>query len=130
MRLDARARAPARALSSRARSSVNPVCLAIEELVLPKISHKCLRLSASLSIRTFIVALCLVLAIAIPSFARIEAFLGALTSFAVSLIFPTACAIRLLPLGPVEKAVNYALLVLGTIAAAVGTVGAVIAPAP
>lgn len=77
-------------------------------------------------VRIFTVALIVVLAIIFPSFDRIMAFLGSFLCFTICIILPLAFYLKIFgeEISRKERIVDWLLLVLSSILAAIGTVWA------
>lgn len=83
-----------------------------------------------LVLRTFLALCALGLAVGLPSFASICAFVGAFCSMVVSLIFPVMCYLRLFDLGRAMKVWLWTLIIINTILCIIGTVAVFFPPAP
>lgn len=77
-------------------------------------------------VRIFTVALIVVLAIVFPSFDRIMAFLGSFLCFTICIILPLAFYLKIFgkEISRKERIVDWLLLILSSILAAIGTVWA------
>lgn len=77
-------------------------------------------------VRIFTVALIVVLAIVFPSFDRIMAFLGSFLCFTICIILPLAFYLKIFgkEISKKERIVDWFLLILSSILAAIGTVWA------
>lgn len=78
------------------------------------------------AVRVFTVALIVVLSIVFPAFDRIMAFLGSFLCFTICIIFPLAFYLKIFgkEISQRERILDWILLVVSTILAAVGTVWA------
>ncbi|KAJ5179620.1 hypothetical protein N7492_002830 [Penicillium capsulatum] len=78
------------------------------------------------AVRIFTVALIVVLAIIFPAFDRIMAFLGSFLCFTICIIFPLAFYLKIFgkEISQRERVLDWILLIVSTILAAVGTVWA------
>ncbi|XP_054780763.1 amino acid transporter AVT1D-like [Prosopis cineraria] len=101
-----------------------PVALSIEEL-LPSAQLRCY--SMSVFIRTVLVFTNLVLALSIPFFGSIMAFMGSSMAMLIALIYPCACYLKLHHgrLSKVEVASCMSIIIVGAVCSAVGTYSAV-----
>lgn len=77
-------------------------------------------------VRIFTVTLIVVLAIVFPSFDRIMAFLGSFLCFTICIILPLAFYLKIFgkEISRKERIVDWLLLILSSILAAIGTVWA------
>lgn len=77
-------------------------------------------------VRVFVVVMIVVLAVIFPSFDRIMAFLGSFLCFTICIIFPLAFYLKIFgkEISRGERILDWALLVLSCILAAVGTIWA------
>lgn len=75
-------------------------------------------------VRVFIVAMIVVLAVIFPAFDRIMAFLGSFLCFTICIIFPLAFHLKIFgkEIGRGEYILDWILLIVSSILAAVGTV--------
>ncbi|XP_077238969.1 amino acid transporter AVT1C-like [Tasmannia lanceolata] len=100
--------------------TITPVALSLEEL-LPSspLKSRCI----SVLIRTVLVVSTLVVALAIPFFGFVMAFIGSFLTMLIALIFPCACYLRIMRgrLSWVQVAVCVLIIVVGVICSIVGT---------
>ncbi|CAG8187552.1 unnamed protein product [Penicillium olsonii] len=77
-------------------------------------------------VRVFVVVMIVILAVIFPSFDRIMAFLGSFLCFTICIIFPLAFYLKIFgkEISRSERILDWALLILSSILAAVGTVWA------
>lgn len=77
-------------------------------------------------VRVFVVATIVILAIVFPAFDRIMAFLGSFLCFTICIIFPLAFYLKIFgkEIGRGEYILDWVLLIVSSILAAVGTVWA------
>lgn len=75
-------------------------------------------------VRVFVVVMIVVLAVIFPSFDRIMAFLGSFLCFTICIIFPLAFYLKIFgkEISRNERILDWALLILSCILAAVGTI--------
>eukprot|EP00947_MAST-08B_sp_MAST-8B-sp1_P002573 g2573.t1 len=107
--------------------SLNPIACGLEELVpVDRRSRPCLVVFLGTMLRTVLVGLALVVAIAVPCFSDVASFIGALFSMAVSATFPSICYLKLARnhVTKSEVVVNVLVILLSIACAAAGTYSA------
>ncbi|EFJ14266.1 hypothetical protein SELMODRAFT_181183 [Selaginella moellendorffii] len=102
--------------------TITPVALSLEEL-LPINSSRFQQHLASIVIRTLLVASTVVVAISVPFFGFVMAFIGSFLSMAVSLILPCACYMRIRgsKLSLMELTLGIGIMLVGIVCAVGGT---------
>ncbi|KAJ7529178.1 hypothetical protein O6H91_15G036800 [Diphasiastrum complanatum] len=105
--------------------SLTPVALSLEEL-LPSDEQSLKNLWASIFIRTILVASTVLVALVVPFFGFVMAFIGSFSSMTVSVILPCACFLRIRgeKATVLEGIVCVAIIVGGVVCAIVGTYSA------
>ncbi|XP_022841481.1 amino acid transporter AVT1C-like [Olea europaea var. sylvestris] len=104
--------------------TMSPVAMSLEELILS--NHKKSRIY-SILIRTALVMSTLLVALSIPFFGLVMAFIGSLLTMLVTLILPCACYLSILrgKINLFQGSVCILIIVLGVIASGFGTYSAV-----
>lgn len=118
---------------SKLAITLNPVALAIEELILDTSERApvtCKTQTIGVIIRTALATAALMCALFVPEFARITSFIGAFFAMLVSVFFPCVCYLKLFwsALGEAEKWLNVFIATISLILAYIGTVASFRAP--
>ena len=117
--------------STKFALTIFPVTTSLEDLVLPRLKQSgWLKAVVKLLLRTFLTTSVMVLAISIPSFARVVSFIGAFCSFIVSGAFPAACYLKLYgkTLSGWERILNKVLVVFCGVCSVIGTIASIVCP--
>merc|ERR1712150_172125 len=98
----------------------------VEQIVMGKDAYKedtCKTQVGRIVIRTLLAIMSLVIAISVPSFARVVSFIGALCSFTVSGFFPAICHLKLAgkTMGCCEYYTHWTIAVSSVFCAILGT---------
>eukprot|EP00897_Mesotaenium_endlicherianum_P003166 jgi/Mesen1/2878/ME000175S02034 len=108
--------------------TLNPVALALEELLPAAWNPRSWKyLAAGTLIRTLLVASGVFVALNVPFFGYVMAFIGSFLSLTISVILPCACYLRIMhgKLSKLERAACATFVVIGTVFAVTGTYSAV-----
>jgi amino acid permease len=108
-----------------------PVSTSLEDLLLPRLGQgKWCQAASKIAIRSCLTTCVMLLAISIPSFARVVSFIGAFCSFVVSGAFPAACYLKLYgkTLSTFETVLNKVLVVFCAVCSLIGTVASIVCP--
>ena len=118
--------------STKFALTLYPVSTSVEDLLLPRLrsASTFVRTLAQIVIRTLLTAGVTLIAVSVPSFARVVSFIGAFCSFVVSGAFPPACYLKLYSdqLSWGTTALNKTLVVVCSICSVIGTLAAILCP--
>ena len=118
--------------STKFALTLYPVSTSVEDLLLPRLrsTSTFVRTLAQIVIRTLLTAGVTLIAVSVPSFARVVSFIGAFCSFVVSGAFPPACYVKLYSdqLSRGTTVLNKTLVVVCSICSLIGTLAAILCP--